>query len=55
MTTEDVIEWLRDRAKGADPSWRFVMRLAANRLEALMQKLKEMESIIDGQISEGRS
>ena len=48
MTTEDVIEWLRDRAKGADPSWRLVMRLAANRLEALMEKIKEMEELLNG-------
>ena len=35
MTTEDIIIWLREHAKGADFNWRHVMRRAANRLEQL--------------------
>lgn len=52
MPTEELIVWLRQHAKGAEPTWRFVMRLAANRLEALTEKLKEMEDL-DGQAGKG--
>lgn len=45
MSTEDVIEWLRCNAKGADPAWRIVMGVAANRLEDLMEKVRQMEQI----------
>ena len=33
METKQIINWLRDRAKEADWSWRNVMLEAANRLE----------------------
>lgn len=33
METEQIISWLRDRAKEADPTWRRVMLAAAERLE----------------------
>lgn len=35
METEQIISWLRDHAKEADPSWRRVMVAAADKLEAL--------------------
>lgn len=35
MTTEDLVNWLREHAKGSDFTHRNVMRMAANRLEQL--------------------
>lgn len=39
MLTEDIIIWLREHAKGVDFNWRFVMRIAANRLEQLYKEV----------------
>lgn len=39
MTTENIICWLREHAKGADFTWRNVMRMAANRLEQLHREV----------------
>lgn len=39
MPTENIIRWLREHAKGADFTWRTVMRIAANRLEQLYEEV----------------
>lgn len=41
MPTEQIIEWLRVHAKGADFTWRKVMREAADRLEQLSREKME--------------
>lgn len=45
MKTEDIINWLRERAKGLEPMDRFVLRQAANRLEFFVKKLNELENV----------
>ena len=39
MTTNDLIEWLRDHSKGRDFTLRNMMRMAANRLEQLHKEV----------------
>lgn len=53
MTTEDIINWLKEFAKGQDPMHRFVLRQAANRLEFFVRKIRELEKIAYGQHIEG--
>ena len=53
MKTEDIINWLRERAKGLEPMDRFVLRQAANRLEFFVNKLNELEIIAHGQHIKG--
>lgn len=38
METKQIISWLRDHAKEADPTWRRVMLAAAERLNELDEK-----------------
>ena len=53
MKTEDIINWLRERAKGLEPMDRFVLRQAANRLEFFVKKLNELEIFAHGQHIKG--
>ena len=53
MKTEDIINWLRERAKGLEPMDRFVLRQAANRLEFFVKKLNELEILAHGQHIKG--